>query len=137
MRLTLSNQTVEVLIARPLNSKVTTADLISSLIVDHEAAVRVLQSGVSGEDRVVWLDNGGSVLRSGINDEFELGLLAIVHGKTLHEQSTKTRSSTATKGVEDQESLETGAVICHSTDAVQNLVNHLLANGVVAAGIVV
>ena len=137
VRRTLSNQPVEVLVAGSLNSKVAAANLVSSLIVNHETAVRVLQGGVSGEDRVVWLNNGGGVLRSRVNDEFELGLLAIVHRKTLHEESTETRSSTTAKGVENQESLETGAVVRHSPDAVKNLVNHLLANGVVATSVVV
>lgn len=135
--LTLSNQAVEVLIARSLNSEVATANLIRSLIVNHEAAVGMLQGRVSGQDGVVWLNNGGCVLGSGVDDEFELGFLSVIHGKTLHEQRTETGSSTTTEGVENQETLETSAVVCHPPDAVHNLVNHLLANSVVTTGIVV
>ena len=42
-----------------------------------------------------------------------------------------------TKGVENQESLKSSAVVSQLADAVQDKVNNLLANGVMSSGIVV
>lgn len=81
----LSNQTVEVFVAGALNAQVAAADVVDGLIVDHKAAVGVLQGGVGSQDGVVGLHDGGSVLGSGVDAEFQLGLLAVVNGETLHE----------------------------------------------------
>jgi hypothetical protein len=97
----------------------------------------VLEGGVGGEDRVVGLDNGGSVLRGGVDAELKLGLLAVVDRETLHQQSTKTGTGTTTKGVEDEEALKTRARVGHAADFVKNLVNHLLTDGVVTTSVVV
>ena len=82
---TLSNEAVEVLIAGSLNTQITTADIINSLIINHEAAVGVLQSGVGGQDGVVWFHDRCGDLGRGIDTEFKLALLAIVDRETLHE----------------------------------------------------
>lgn len=133
----LGDQAVEVLVARALDAEVAAADVVDGLVVNHEAAVGVLKGGVGGEDRVVGLNNGGGVLRSRVNAEFQLGLLAVVNGQTLHQESTETGTSTTTEGVEDQETLETSAVVGNTADLVEDLVDHLLADGVVTTGIVV
>jgi len=133
----LGNQTVQVLVAGALNAEVAAADVVDGLVVDHEGAVRVLQSGVGGQDGVVGLNDGGGVLGSRVNTEFQLGLLAVVNGETLHQQSTETRAGTTTEGVEDQEALETGTGVGNTADLVENLVNHLFADGVVATSVVV
>ena len=82
---TLSNQAVEVLIAGSLNAQITTADIINSLIINHETAVGVFQSGVGGQDGVVWLHNRRGNLRRGVDAKLKLALLAIVDRQTLHE----------------------------------------------------
>jgi hypothetical protein len=133
----LGDQAVEVLVAGALNVKVATANVVDGLVVDHETAVGVLEGGVSGEDGVVRLDNGGGVLGGRIDTELELRLLAVVNGETLHQESTETGTSTTTEGVENEEALETGARVCHAADLVENAINHLLTNGVVTTGIVV
>ena len=69
--------------------------------------------------------------------EGELGLAAIIDGQTLQKKRAKTGSSTTTSGVEDHESLKTGAVVGELADAVEREVNNLLADGVVATGVVV
>lgn len=92
---------------------------------------------MSGEDRVVWLNDGGGVLRSRVDTELKLGLLAIINRKTLHQESTETGTSTTTEGVENKETLETRAVVGDTADLVQDTVDHLLANGVVTTGVVV
>lgn len=134
---TLSNKAVEVVVSRTLNTEVAAADIVDGLVVDHEAAVGVLQGGVSGENGVVWLNDGGGILRSRVDTELELGLLAVINRKTLHQESTETGTSTTTEGVENEETLETRAVVGNTADLVQDTVDHLLAHGVVTTGVVV
>ena len=131
------DKSVQVLQVGPLNSEVATADVVDGLVVDHEGAVGVLKSGVGGEDRVVGLDNRGGDLRSRVDAELELALLAVVDREALHEESTETGTGTTTERVEDEEALETGAVVCDSSDLVENLVDQLLSDGVVATSVVV
>jgi hypothetical protein len=71
----------------------------------------MLESGMGGQDGVVWLNNGSGDLRSWVDGKLKLGLLAIVNGETFHQEGRKTRSGTTTKGVKDEESLETSALI--------------------------
>lgn len=134
---TLSDQAVQVLVVGALDAEVATADVVDGLVVDHEGAVAVLKGGVGGEDGVVGLDDGGGDLRSRVDAELELALLAVVDGQTLHEESTETRAGTTTEGVEDEETLETRAVVGDVADLVEDLVNELLADGVVATSVVV
>lgn len=94
---TLSNETVEVLVVRSLNTKVTATDIINGLIVNHERTVRVLQGGVGCEDGVVWLNDSVCNLRGRVDRELELALLAIVDGQTLHKKSTETRTCATAK----------------------------------------
>lgn len=133
----LGDQAVEVIVAGTLNAQVAAADVVNGLVVNHEAAVGVLQGGVGGQDGVVRLDDGGGVLGGRVDAELQLGLLAVVDRQTLHEQSTETGAGTTTEGVEDEETLETSAVVGDTADLVEDLVNHLLADGVVATGVVV
>jgi len=133
----LGDQTVQVLVAGALNAEVTAADIVDGLVVNHEGAVRVLESGVGGQNGVVGLNNGGGVLGSRVNTELQLGLLAVVDGQTLHQKSTETGTSTTTEGVEDKETLETGARVGNAADLVENLIDHLLSDGVVTTGVVV
>ena len=134
---TLCDQTVKVLVVRSFNAKVATANVVDRLIVDHEGAVAVLQGGVCGKDRVVRLDYRCGDLRSWVDAELELALLAVVDRQSLHEQRTETGTSTTTEAVEDKEALETRAVVCNSPDLVQHLINELLADSVVPTCIVV
>lgn len=108
----LGNEAVEMLVSWTGDVKVTVADVVDSLVVDQEGTVGVLNGAVGGENSVVWLNNGSRDARSWVNGEFQLGLLSVVGGETLKEKSTETGTSTTTKGVEDQEALESGAVVC-------------------------
>ena len=76
-------------------------------------------------------------LRSRVDGEFELGLLAVVNGQTLHQEGSESGSGASSEGMEDQESLKTGALLGQLTDSVKNKVDDLLADGVVAASVVV
>jgi len=82
----LADETVQVGISRSLDIEVSSADVVDSLVVDHEGAVGVLEGGMGGEDGVVGLDDGGGDLRSGIDGELKLGLLAVVDGESLHKE---------------------------------------------------
>lgn len=88
----------------------------------------MFQEGVSGEDTVVRLNNRGRDLRRWVNCESQLGLFAIVNGKSLKEERSKTRSSPTTNSVEDKESLETSTVISELSDTVQAQINNLFPN---------
>jgi hypothetical protein len=134
---TLCDETVQVFVVRALDAQVPPADIVDGLIVDHEGAVGVLQCGVGGEDGVVRLDHRGGDLRCRIDAELQLALLAIVHRQALHEQGTESGTSSATEGVENEETLQSRAVVSHAADLVQDLVDEFLSDGVVTTGIVV
>ncbi|KAG7237896.1 hypothetical protein INR49_031689 [Caranx melampygus] len=130
----LTDQPVQVGVGRTLDIEVPTADIIDGLIIYHEGTVRVLQGGVGGQDGVVGLHHSGGHLGSWVDGELQLGLLAVVHGQTLHQQGGETRAGATSEAVEDQEALKTGALFA---DPVQNQVNDLFADGVVSTGVVV
>ena len=134
---TLSDEAVQVLVVGTLDAEVPAADVVDGLVVNHEGAVRVLQGGVGCEDGVVGLDNGGGDLRRRVDTELELALLAIVDRQTLHQEGTETGTCSATKGVENEETLQTGAVVGDTADLVQDLVDELLSDCVVTTGVVV
>lgn len=107
----LGNQAVEVFVAWAGDIEFTTADIVNSLVIDKESAVRVLDGAVSRENGVVWLDNGGRDTRGRVDGKLQLGLLPVVGRKTLQQESTKTGTGTTTERVEDQETLERRAVV--------------------------
>jgi hypothetical protein len=78
-----------------------------------------------------------SYLWCGVDGELQLGLLAVVHTQPLHQQGCETRPSATAKRVEDEEALQTGALVSQLADPVQHQVHDLLADGVVAASVVV
>lgn len=133
----MSNQAIQVLVARTFNSQVASANVVDGFVVNHEAAIRVLQCSVRGENRVVWLNHRGGVLRGRIHAEFQLALLAVVDRKTFHQQGTKARSSAAAERVEDKEALEAGAVVGNTSNLVEDIVNQFFSDGIVSSGIVV
>ena len=66
-------------------------------------------------------------LRSRVDRELQLGLLAVVDGQPLHEQRGEARAGSTAEGVEDEEALEAGALVSDLADTVQNEVDDLLA----------
>ena len=133
----LADQTVQIGVGGTLNVQIATADVVDGFIVDHESAVRVLQSGVGGQNRVVRLDNGRGHLRSGVDGEFELGFLAVVNRETFHQEGREAGSGAAAERVENEKTLQAGALVGQFADAVQHQVDNLLADGVVAASVIV
>ena len=89
------------------------------------------------QNRVVGLNDSGGDLGGGVDGETELGFLAVVDGKALEEEGSETGTGSATNSVEDEETLETSALIGELTDAVEAEVDNLLTDGVVTTGEVV
>lgn len=133
----LSNQPVEIVVARTFNAQVTIADVIDGLVIDHEGTIRVFQRGVGGQDGVVGLNDGSGNLRGRVDRKLKLGFLSIVNRETLEKKGTEAGAGTTTKGVENQEALETSAAISNLTDAVKDSVDQLLADSIVTTGVVV
>lgn len=107
----LGDQAVQVFVRRSGNIQVASANVIDSLVVNQECAVRVLNGAVGGQNGIVGLDHSGGNAWSRVNGELELGLLAVLSGQSLKKQCTKARTRTTTEGVEDQETLEGVAVV--------------------------
>merc|ERR1719445_1031098 len=133
----LTDQSVEAGIGRPVNVQVPPTDVVDCLVVNHEGAVGMLQSGMSSQDSIVRLNNSGGHLRSGVDGELKLGLLAVVDGKTLHQKGGESGSSASSKGMEKKKSLKTSTLVRQLPDSVQNQIHDLLANGVVTPGVVI
>jgi len=133
----LSNKSVQVGVGWSLNIEVSSADIVDGLVVDHDGDIGVLKEGVGGEHGVVWLNNGGRDLRGWEDGESELGFLTVVHGESLEEERSESGSGTSTDGVEDEETLETSALIGELSDSVEAEIDDLLTDGVVSSGEVV
>ncbi len=117
----LANQTVQVGVCGALNVQVATADVVDGLIVDHEGAVRVLQSGVGGQNTVVRLNDGGGDLRGRVNGKLQLALLAVVHRETLHQEASEATARAAAERVEDQEALQASTLVAQLANAICRL----------------
>ena len=133
----LGDDSVQVSVGWSLNVEVSSADVVDGFVVEHDGDIGVLKKRVGGQDGVVWLNNGGGDLWGWVDGETKLGLLSVVDGKSLEEEGTKTGSGTTTDGVEDEESLETSALIGELSDSVKAEVDNFLTDGVVTTGEVV
>ena len=85
----LSNETVEVGEAWGSDVETLLANVVNSLVVDHERAVGMLQGGVSRQNRVVRFNDGVGHRWGGVHAELELRLLAVVRRKTLENEGTE------------------------------------------------
>ena len=90
-----------------------------------------------GEYSVVRLNNSSGDLRRRSDGETHLCLAAEVNSKTLKKKRSKTGSGSSSGGVEDKESLESGTVITHLADLVNDGVDNVLSNGVVTTSVVI
>ena len=133
----LGNESVQVGVGWSLDIKVSSADIIDGLVIKDDSDIGVLKKGVSGEDGVVWLDNGGGDLWGWVDGETELGLLSVIDGKSLEKERSETGSGTSTDGVEDEETLETSALIGELSDSIEAEIDDFLTNGVMSSGEVV
>ncbi|GIL73334.1 hypothetical protein Vretifemale_3527, partial [Volvox reticuliferus] len=133
----LSNQAVQVGVGRALDVEAAAANVINSLVVEHDRHIGVLQQGVGRQDGVVWLNNSRRHLGRRVDSEAQLGLLAVVDRQALQQQRAKARASAATNSVENEEALQAGAVVGQLADTVQSEIHNFLADGVVTTGEVV
>ena len=133
----LGNESVQVGVGWSLDIEVSSADIINGFVIDHDGNIGVLEEGVSGEDGVVWLNNGGGDLWGWIDGESELGFFTVIDGKSLEEERSETGTGSSTDGVEDEETLETSALIGKLSDSVEAEINDFLTNGVMSSGEVV
>jgi hypothetical protein len=133
----LSDKSVQVGVGWSLDIEVSSADIIDGLVIEDDSNIGMLEEGVSGQHGVVWLNNGGGDLWGWVDGETELGLLTVVDGKSLEEERSETGSGTSTDGVEDEETLETSALIGELSDSIKAEIDDLLTNGVMSSGEVV
>ena len=133
----LGNESVQVGVGWSLDIEVSSADIIDGLVIKDNGDIGVLEERVSGEDGVVWLNNGGGDLWGWVDGETELGFLTVVDGKSLEEERSETGSGTSTDGVEDEETLETSALIGKLSDSIEAEIDDFLTNGIMSSGEVV
>jgi hypothetical protein len=133
----LGNKSVQVGVGWSLDIKVSSADIVNGLVIKDNGNIGVLQKRVSGKHGVVWLNNGGGDLWGWVDGETELGFLTVINGKSLEEKGSKTRTGSSTDGVEDEETLETSALIGKLSDSVEAEINDFLTNGVMSSSEVV
>jgi len=133
----LGDQSVQVGVGGPLDVEVSTADVVHGLVVEHDGDVGVLEERVGRQDGVVRLNDGGGHLGGGVDGESELGFLAVIDGESLEEERSETGSGTSTDGVEDEETLETSALIGELADSVEAEIDDLTSDGVMSTGEVV
>jgi len=133
----LGDESVKVGVGGSLDIEVSSADIINGFVIDHDSDISVLEEGVGGENGVVRLNNSGGNLGRRIDGETKLGLLTIVDGESLEEEGSETGTGSTTDGVEDEETLETSALIGKLSDSVEAEIDDFLTNGVVTTSEVV
>jgi hypothetical protein len=133
----LSNESVQVGVGWSFNIKVSSANIIDSFVIKDDSDISVLKKRVSWKDRVVWLNDGSWDLWGWINSESEFGFLTVIDWKSFEKKRSKSWSSSSSDGVEDEETLETCALISKLSDSVEAEINDFLTNGVVTSGEVV
>jgi hypothetical protein len=133
----LSNESVQVGISGSFDIQLSTAYVINSFVIKHNSNISMFQQRVSGKDTVIRFNNGSRNLRRRVHGETQLGLFAVINGKSFQQERTETGSSSSTNGVEDHESLKTGTVVSQLSDSVKAEINDFFTNGVVTSGEVV
>merc|ERR1712112_392232 len=86
----LGYQSVKVGVGGPLDIKVSTADVVDCLVVNHECTVTVLESSVGAEGGIVRLHHSRGHLRSRVDTELQLSLLPVVYREPLHQKGGET-----------------------------------------------
>jgi len=133
----LSNQSVQVGVGGALDVEVATAHIVQGLVIKAESAISVLQQRVGSQHVVVRLNDSGGHLGGRGHGEGQLGLAAVVNGKTLQEKGAESGTGSTTGRVEDHEALKTSAVVSQLADTVKDKIDDLLTDGVVTTGVVV
>jgi hypothetical protein len=133
----LGNESVQVGVGWSLDIEISSADVVDGFVIDHDSDIGVLEEGMGGEHGVVWLNNSGGDLWGWVDGETKLGLLTVIDGKSLEEEGSESGTSSSTDSVEDEETLETSALIGELSDSVEAEINDFFTNGVMSSGEVV
>merc|ERR1719420_422988 len=133
----LREKPIQVRVRRALDVEVAAADIVQGLVVHLVGHVRVLQEAVHAKHGIVRLDARRGDLRARPHGERDLRLLAVVDRETLEEQAAETRARATSAGVEDHEALQPRAVIRQLAEPIEDEVDDLLPDRVVAASEVV
>ena len=133
----LSDESVKVGVGGSLDIKVSSGNIIDGFVIKDDGDIGVLKKRVSGEDGVVRFNNGGGDLRRRIDGETKLGLLTVINRESFEEEGSETGTGSTTDGVEDEETLETSALIGKLSDSIEAEIDNFLTNGVVTTGEVV
>jgi len=133
----LGNESVQIGVGWSLDVEVSSADVIDGFVIKDDGNIGMLEKRVSGQNGVVWLDNGGGDLWGWVDGETKLGFLTVIDGKSFEKKGSESGTGSSTDGVEDEESLETCALIGELSDSVKAEINDFLTNGVMSSGEVV
>ena len=133
----LSDKSVQVGVGWSLDIEVSSADIIDGFVIEDNGDIGVLEEGVSGEDGVVWLNNGGGDLWGWVDGETELGFLTVIDGESFEKEGSESGTGSSTDGVEDEETLETSTLIGELSDSVEAEINDFFTDGVMSSGEVV
>jgi hypothetical protein len=133
----LGNQSIQVGVRGSVDAQIVSADIVDGFVIQHEGNIGMFQEGMSRQDGVVRFHNGSRDLRGRIDTEVQLGLLSIIDGETFQKQRTKSRSSSSSNGMEDEESLKSSTVIGQLADMFQSNVDQFLSNGIMTTSVVV
>jgi hypothetical protein len=133
----LSDESVQVSVGGSLNIEVSSADIVDGFVVEHNGDIGVFEERVGWEDGVVWLNDGSWNLGWWVDGETELGFLTIVDWESLEEERSETWTGTTTDWVEDEETLETSALISELSDSVEAEIDDFFTDGVMTSGEVV
>ena len=93
----LRDQSVQVGVSWSFYTEFFGAEIVNCLIVDHECTIRVLQSCMSRQNGIVWLNDCCRDSWSWVNGEFQFSLLSIVNRKPFHEQGGEAGTSSSTE----------------------------------------
>jgi len=133
----LSDKSVQVSVGWSLDIKVSSADIIDGFVIKNNGDIGMLEKRMSGEDGVVWLNNGGGDLWGWVDGETKLGFLTVIDGKSFEKEGSETGTGSSTDGVEDEETLETSTLIGKLSDSIEAEIDDFLTNGVMSSGEVV
>merc|ERR1711997_376662 len=97
----------------------------------------MLQRSMSCKNGVVWLYNCSGNLWCWIDGKFQFRFFTIINGQTFHEKRSKSRTSSSSEGMEDQETLKTRTLVSQLSDSIEYKINDFLADGVMTSCIVI
>jgi len=133
----LSDKSVQVGVGWSFNIEVSSADIIDCFIIKHNSNISVFKEGVSWENWVVWLNDCSWDLGWWVNGKTELWFFTVIDWQSLEEKRSQTWASTSTDWVENEETLESSALISKFSDSVKAEVNDFFTDGVMTSSEVV